>query len=194
MKRAFDIALAILVFVAVIPLFGVVAVAVFVSLGSPVFFFQQRAGLDGKPFVLIKFRSMSSMKSNSESEDDSCRLNGFGRFLRATSLDEMPQLINIMKGDMSFVGPRPLLLEYLPLYSEDQSLRHSVRPGLTGWAQVNGRNSIDWKIKLELDVWYVKNQSLSLDIKILVLTIIAVFSGKGIQSDGYATSKKFDGN
>lgn len=163
-------------------------------LGS-IFFVQERPGKDGKLFNLIKFRSMSDERDETGILlDDSMRLTKFGSFLRSTSLDELPEIINILRGEMSFVGPRPLLVEYLALYSEEQAKRHSVRPGITGWAQINGRNSLSWEEKFDLDIWYVQNLRLSLDIKILFVTIFKVLKREGISADGEATMSKFKGN
>ena len=165
------------------------------KLGSPVFFTQVRPGMHGKPFKMVKFRSMLSERSTGgELLPDAVRLTPFGRFLRSTSLDELPELWNVLKGDMSLVGPRPLLMEYLPLYSPEQARRHEVRPGITGWAQVNGRNAIAWEDKFKLDVWYVDHCSLWLDIKILWLTVKKVLVREGISAAGEATMGKFTGS
>ncbi|MGQ1943638.1 sugar transferase [Ornithobacterium rhinotracheale] len=162
--------------------------------GSP-FFFQRRPGLNEKIFSIVKFKTMNDKKdAQGNLLPDADRLTSVGKFVRKTSLDEIPQLINVLKGDMSFIGPRPLLPEYLPLYNEEQKKRHSVRPGITGWAQVNGRNAISWNEKFKLDVWYVKNLSLTLDTKILLLTIKKVFKSEGINKEGQATTCKFDGS
>lgn len=163
-------------------------------LGSPVFFRQTRPGMQGKPFKMVKFRTMTDARgADGELLPDATRLTSFGRFLRSTSLDELPELWNVLKGDMSLVGPRPLLVEYLPLYSPDQARRHEVRPGITGWAQVNGRNALSWDEKFKLDVWYVDNQSIWLDIKILWLTVKKVLVREGISAAGEATMSKFTG-
>lgn len=165
------------------------------KLGSPVFFRQVRPGRHGKPFEMVKFRTMTNERgTDGQLLPDAIRLTPFGRFLRATSLDELPELWNVLKGDMSLVGPRPLLLEYLPLYSEEQARRHEVRPGITGWAQVNGRNAIGWEDKFKLDVWYVDHHSLWLDIKILWLTVKKVLVRDGISAEGEATMPRFTGN
>ncbi len=171
------------------------AVAViFVSMGRPVFFKQMRPGYRGVPFSLIKFRTMKASGQNGVSgEDDEGRLTGFGRTLRKTSVDELPELWNVLKGDMSLVGPRPLLMEYLPRYSPEQARRHDVKPGITGWAQVNGRNAITWEEKFRLDVWYVDNHTLWLDLKILWMTFAKVFKQEGISADRHATMPKFKG-
>jgi lipopolysaccharide/colanic/teichoic acid biosynthesis glycosyltransferase len=164
------------------------------ELGSPVFFSQVRPGMHGKPFKMMKLRSMTSeCGPDGHLLPDAMRLTPFGRWLRATSLDELPGLWSVLKGDMSLVGPRPLLMEYLPLYSAEQARRHNVRPGITGWAQVNGRNAISWEDKFKLDVWYVDNRSLWLDIKILWLTVKKVWVRDGISADGEATMTRFTG-
>jgi len=164
------------------------------KLGSPVFFTQVRPGLHGEPFEMVKFRTMTDERGpDGELLPDAVRLTPFGRWLRATSLDELPELWNVLKGDMSLVGPRPLLMEYLPLYSPEQARRHAVRPGVTGWAQVNGRNAISWEEKFTLDVWYVDNHSLWLDIKILWLTVKKVLARDGISAAGQATMPRFTG-
>jgi len=164
------------------------------ELGSPVFFCQMRPGLHGRPFRMIKFRTMTDARgSDGRLLPDADRLTAFGRFLRASSLDELPELWNVLKGDMSLVGPRPLLVEYLPLYSRVQARRHDVRPGITGWAQVNGRNALSWDRKLELDVWYVDNRSLWLDFRILWLTLRKVLARDGINAPGEATMPRFTG-
>lgn len=164
------------------------------KLGSPVFFRQTRPGLHGRPFDMIKFRTMTDARGpDGRLLPDADRLTAFGRFLRASSLDELPELLNVLKGDMSLVGPRPLLMEYLPLYSPEQARRHEVRPGVTGWAQVNGRNALSWADKFLLDVWYVDHRSLWLDIKILLLTVRKVLVREGISAAGEATMSKFTG-
>ena len=163
--------------------------------GGPVIFRQVRPGKDGKPFEMVKFKTMTDGRdSNGALLPDAERLTRFGQFLRSTSLDELPGLWSVLRGDMSLVGPRPLLMEYLPLYSEDQARRHEVRPGITGWAQVNGRNAISWDEKFKLDVWYVDNQAFWLDLKILLLTIIRVVRKEGIAHQGQATTEKFRGS
>lgn len=195
MKRLFDIAAAACaLLVLALPLLVVVWM-VRRKLGSPVFFTQVRPGMHGKPFKMVKFRSMTSERgADGELLPDAVRLTPFGRFLRSTSLDELPELWNVLKGDMSLVGPRPLLMEYLPLYSPEQARRHEVRPGITGWAQVNGRNAISWEDKFKLDVWYVDHCSLWLDIKILWLTVKKVLVREGISAAGEATMGKFTGS
>ena len=194
MKRLFDIVVsACALLVLALPLLVVVWM-VRRKLGSPVFFTQVRPGMHGKPFKMVKFRSMTSERGpDGELLPDAVRLTPFGRFLRATSLDELPELWNVLKGDMSLVGPRPLLMEYLPLYSPEQARRHEVRPGITGWAQVNGRNAISWEDKFKLDVWYVDRRSLWLDIKILWLTVKKVLVREGISAAGEATMPPFTG-
>ena len=195
MKRLFDIVVsACALLVLALPLLVVIWM-VRRKLGSPVFFTQVRPGMHGKPFKMVKFRSMLSERStDGELLPDAVRLTPFGRFLRSTSLDELPELWNVLKGDMSLVGPRPLLMEYLPLYSPEQARRHEVRPGITGWAQVNGRNAISWEDKFKLDVWYVDHCSLWLDIKILWLTVKKVLVREGISAAGEATMGKFTGS
>lgn len=194
-KRLFDILLLIITAPITVPVFFALVVLVMVKMGKKVFFLQIRPGLDGVPFVMYKFRTMTDERdSNGNLLPDERRLTGFGRFLRTTSMDELPELINVLKNEMSFVGPRPLLVEYLPLYSSEQARRHSVKPGITGWAQVNGRNAISWDEKFKLDVWYVDNQSFWLDLKILWLTIVRVFKMEGINQEGQATMGKFKGN
>jgi len=173
----------------------IVALLIYASMGSPVVFCQLRPGLHGKPFNIYKFRTMAKLKDvDGNLLPDELRLGRLGRVLRSFSLDELPQLFNVLRGDISIVGPRPLLMEYLPLYSSWQMRRHDVRPGITGWAQVNGRNAISWAEKFELDVWYVENQSFLLDMKIIFLTIQKVFKRDGISQNGQATMSKFTGN
>ncbi|GAB1620116.1 sugar transferase [Agarivorans albus] len=177
------------------PLFLLLCWQVASKLGKPIFFTQLRPGLHGKAFNMIKFRSMRDDKdAQGNLLSDAERLGSFGRALRASSADELPELWNIVKGEMSFVGPRPLLMEYLPLYSPEQAKRHNVKPGITGWAQINGRNALSWQEKFELDVWYVNNRSLMLDIKILILTVKKVFVKEGVSAEGEATMSKFTGN
>jgi lipopolysaccharide/colanic/teichoic acid biosynthesis glycosyltransferase len=194
MKRMFDVVTSLVALLLLLPIMGVVAWRVRLRLGSPVFFVQERPGMNGRPFKMRKFRTMKDERDLAGNLlPDSERLPPFGRWLRATSLDELPELINVLRGDMSLVGPRPLLMEYLPLYSPKQARRHEVRPGITGWAQVNGRNSISWEEKLALDVWYVDHRSFLLDLKILWLTISKVFRAEGISQAGHATTEKFTG-
>ena len=194
-KRLFDIAAASGALVVLAPVYAVTAYKVKKNLGSPVLFRQVRPGLDGKPFEMLKFRSMKdAVDAEGNVLPDSERLTDFGKALRNSSLDELPELWNVLKGDMSLVGPRPLLMEYLPLYNDEQKRRHHVRPGVTGYAQVNGRNAIGWDKKFELDTWYVDNQSLWLDIKILFKTVKKVVIKDGISADGEATMSKFTGS
>ena len=194
LKRLFDITAATTALVALSPVFAITAYKVKKNLGSPVLFRQTRPGLHGKPFEMLKFRSMKDATDSDGSPlPDSERLTPFGQTLRNTSLDELPELWNVIKGDMSLVGPRPLLMEYLPLYNEEQSRRHLLRPGLTGLAQVNGRNAISWDEKFKFDTWYVDNQSLWLDISILIKTVKKVIIKDGISEDGEATMSKFSG-
>lgn len=173
---------------------GITALLIRLKIGSPVMFKQKRPGLRGEPFHVYKFRTMTNERDqDGELLPDEVRLTAFGKLVRKLSLDELPQLWNVFKGDMSFVGPRPLLMEYLPLYNEHQARRHEVRPGITGWAQVNGRNAISWEEKFDYDVWYVDNQSFWLDIKILFMTVLKVFKSEGINQTGQATMTKFTG-
>ncbi|SFM82573.1 sugar transferase [Marinobacter pelagius] len=194
-KRFLDVLASSIALVVLLPVIGVVTLLIRRKLGSPVFFRQTRPGKDGKPFEMVKFRTMldANDKHGNPLPDDQ-RMTPFGSFLRSTSLDELPELWNVLKGDMSLVGPRPLLMEYLPLYSKEQIRRHEVRPGVTGWAQVNGRNAISWEDKFRLDVWYVDNQSLWLDLKILFLTVKKVLVRDGISGDGEVTMSKFTGS
>jgi len=194
-KRLFDIAAASGALVVLAPVYAVTAYKVKKNLGSPVLFRQVRPGLHGKPFEMLKFRSMKdAVDAEGNVLPDSERLTDFGKALRNSSLDELPELWNVLKGDMSLVGPRPLLMEYLPLYNDEQKRRHDVRPGVTGYAQVNGRNAIGWDEKFALDAWYVDNQSLWLDIKILVKTVKKVVIKDGISAEGEATMSKFTGS
>jgi sugar transferase EpsL len=195
MKRVIDLILGIVLFVVLFPVLLIVAFLVLVMLGSPVLFRQTRPGRNARPFELIKFRTMTDEKdAKGELLPDSQRLSAFGRMLRATSLDELPELWNVLKGDMSLVGPRPLLMEYLDLYTSEQSRRHEVRPGITGWAQVSGRNALSWEDKFALDVWYVDNQSLWLDLKILLMTIMKVVKRDGVSQSGHVTMEPFRGS
>lgn len=194
MKRLFDVLFAVMTLLLLaLPLLSLILI-VRNKLGSPVFFRQTRPGLHGKPFEMVKFRTMTDERGpDGLLLPDAVRLTSFGRFLRSTSLDELPELWNVIKGEMSLVGPRPLLMEYLPLYTSEQTRRHEVRPGITGWAQVNGRNGISWEEKFMLDVWYVDNRRLWLDIKILWLTVRKVLVRDGINAPGDATMPKFEG-
>ncbi|WP_318489720.1 sugar transferase [Photobacterium leiognathi] len=194
-KRLFDIIASILALLLLSPVIAITAYFIHKKLGSPVLFRQVRPGLNGKPFEMIKFRTMKDAVDKEGNQlPDSERLTPFGMKLRSTSLDELPELWNVLKGDMSLVGPRPLLMDYLPLYSQEQARRHDVRPGVTGWAQINGRNAISWQDKFKLDVWYVDNQSLWLDIKIIFLTIKKVLVKEGISADMHVTMPEFTGN
>ena len=194
LKRLLDIVIASSALVLLSPVYALVAYKVKKNLGSPVLFRQVRPGLHGKPFEMIKFRSMKdALDTAGNPLPDSERLTPFGKMLRATSLDEMPELWNVIKGDMSIVGPRPLLMEYLPLYNSEQAKRHEVRPGITGYAQVNGRNAISWEKKFELDTWYVNNHSLWLDFKIMLKTVKKVIAKDDISAEGEATMIKFTG-
>ncbi|UQZ85705.1 putative sugar transferase EpsL [Paenibacillus konkukensis] len=195
MKRMLDVVTAAVLLVFLSLLIGVVAVLVRWKLGSPVVFRQQRPGLHGKPFMLYKFRTMNDAKDRDGNLlPDSIRLTPFGQFLRKYSLDELLQLVNVLKGDLSLVGPRPLLMDYLPLYTQEQSRRHDVRPGITGWAQVNGRNGISWEEKFKLDVWYVDHRSFALDLKILALTFLKVVKSEGISHANHVTMERFSGS
>lgn len=194
LKRLLDIVIASSALVLLSPVYAFVAYKVRKNLGSPVLFRQVRPGLKGKPFEMIKFRSMKdAVDAQGNPLPDSERLTPFGQMLRSSSLDEMPELWNVLKGEMSIVGPRPLLMEYLPLYNEQQAKRHNVRPGITGYAQVNGRNAISWEKKFELDTWYVENRSLWLDFKIMLKTVQKVLSKDDISAEGEATISKFTG-
>ncbi|PWA12645.1 sugar transferase [Pueribacillus theae] len=193
-KRSVDIIVSLICIV----LFSIVllftAIIVRAKLGSPVIFKQKRPGLHGRPFWLYKFRTMTDERDeNGNLLPDDMRLTKAGRMIRKLSLDELPQLFNVLKGDLSLVGPRPLLMEYLPLYSEEQARRHDVKPGITGWAQVNGRNALSWEEKFALDVWYVDHQSFWLDLKIILLTIVKVFKSEGINQENHATVERFTG-
>ncbi len=195
MKRSLDIAVSLLLMLFLMPLLAIIWSAVRMSLGDPVLFRQTRPGLDGKPFEMIKFRSMIQARNQDGSDrPDADRLLPFGRFLRSTSLDELPELWNVLRGDMSLVGPRPLLMAYMPLYNDAQKRRHEVRPGITGWAQISGRNMLGWNERFEADVWYVDNRSFWLDLKILWRTILLVIRREGISSASDATMAPFKGN
>ena len=195
MKRFFDFIISLIALVFLLPVIISISVLIRFKLGSPIFFTQERPGLNSKVFKMIKFRTMLDGKdSQGNLLPDQERMTRFGTFLRSTSLDELPGLFNVLKGDMSLVGPRPLLVEYLPLYIAEQSRRHDVKPGITGWAQVNGRNAISWEQKFKFDVWYVDNHSLLLDIKILLLTVKKVFFKEDISASNHATMPEFKGN
>lgn len=195
LKRIFDLITSLLMLITLSPIILLVYLLVLIKLGSPIFFKQERPGLKSKPFNIYKFRTMSleaDFKGKLLSDQE--RLSSFGVMLRSTSIDELPALWNVLKGEMSLVGPRPLLMEYLPLYNERQVRRHDVRPGITGWAQVNGRNAITWQEKFDLDVWYVENQTFWLDLKILLMTVKKVIIKEGISGGGEITMSKFTGN
>lgn len=195
MKRVFDLVITFIGLLPILLIIILVAVLVRLKLGTPLFFKQVRPGLNGKLFKIYKFRTMTNERDeNGTLLSDEARLTEFGKFLRSTSLDELPGLWNVMKGDMSLVGPRPLLVEYLPFYSTQQARRHEVKPGITGWAQVNGRNEISWEEKFDLDVWYVDNQSILLDIKILWLTVKKVIIRDGVSPEGVEIMPRFDNN
>ena len=194
MKRSFDIVMSVGLFLLFAAPLLVLAMLVRLRLGSPVLFSQIRPGLHGRPFKMVKFRTMTDARGpDGDLLPDAQRLTNFGRFLRASSLDELPELWNVLRGEMSLVGPRPLLMEYLPLYSPEQARRHEVRPGITGWAQVNGRNAVDWNERFRMDVWYVDNHSLMLDLRILWRTLRKVLIREGISAQGEATMSKFTG-
>ncbi len=194
-KRLFDLLASSLLLVAVSPIMLLAALAIRATMGSPVLFRHTRPGLHGAPFTLLKFRTMTDATDpNGRPLPDAERLTTVGRWLRRLSIDELPQLVNVLKGDMSLVGPRPLLMEYLPLYSPEQARRHEVRPGITGWAQVNGRNELGWDERFRLDVWYVDHQSFWLDLKILAMTALRVLQRQGINERGAATMTPFSGN
>jgi sugar transferase EpsL len=194
-KRLFDLIAASIGGLVVAPLAAVIGILVRWRLGTPVLFRQERPGLHGCPFELLKFRTMTDARDAAgHLLPDEQRLTGFGRTLRSTSLDELPELWNVLRGDMSLVGPRPLLMEYLPRYSPRQARRHQVRPGITGWAQVNGRNAPDWEERLGMDVWYVENRTFLLDLRILLRTVLAVVRREGINRDGHVTAPKFGGS
>jgi lipopolysaccharide/colanic/teichoic acid biosynthesis glycosyltransferase len=193
-KRLFDLAMVLATLPLWLPLLAVLTLLVRLRLGAPVIFAQDRPGLGGRPFRLFKLRSMTEQRdAEGGLLPDAVRLTPFGRWLRSTSLDELPELWNVLKGDMSLVGPRPLLVEYLPLYSPHQARRHEVRPGITGWAQVNGRNAISWEQKFDYDVWYVDNRSLALDLKILAMTACKIVRREGVSAVGEATMARFEG-
>ncbi|WP_159656089.1 sugar transferase [Vibrio atypicus] len=195
MKRLFDFTTSLIALIVLSPIIALVAYKIKNNLGSPVLFRQTRPGLNGKPFEMIKFRTMKDATDKDGNPlPDSERMTPFGDKLRNSSLDELPELWNVLKGEMSLVGPRPLLMQYLPLYNKEQARRHDVRPGVTGWAQINGRNAISWDEKFKLDVWYVDNRSFWLDIKILFFTVKKVFVKEGISADGHVTIEPFKGN
>ena len=194
-KRCLDLLLSVIALLLLSPLVIIVALAVLAFLGPPVFFRQVRPGLHGRPFTMIKFRTMEeATDEDGRPLSDEQRLGRFGTFLRASSLDELPELLNVIRGDMSLVGPRPLLMEYLPLYTPEQYRRHTVRPGITGWAQINGRNAISWEEKFELDLWYVDHRSIWLDLRILCLTVMRVFRAENVSHPEHATTERFRGS
>lgn len=194
-KRALDLLGSILALLLLSPLMLVIAAAVRITMGSPVLYRQRRPGLHGNPFIMLKFRTMrNQIDSAGDALPDGERITALGRLLRMTSLDELPELINVLTGQMSLVGPRPLLMEYLPLYSARQARRHDLPPGITGWAQINGRNAIDWEQKFAYDVWYVEQASLKLDSKILLLSLLKVLRAEGISQTGHATMERFRGS
>jgi lipopolysaccharide/colanic/teichoic acid biosynthesis glycosyltransferase len=193
MRRVVDFTVAAIGILVLSPLFVAIGFAVRLTMGAPVLFRQSRPGRRGKAFVLLKFRTMKEVLTGAEAPSDGDRLTSLGSLLRRTSLDELPELINVLKGEMSLIGPRPLLPEYLPLYNSEQARRHEIRPGITGWAQVNGRNGIGWEEKFKLDVWYVDNRSLLLDLRIVWMTVVGVIGGKGIAHPGQATMERFRG-
>jgi len=195
LKRVIDVTGASAALVLLSPLLAVVALLVRLRMGPPVLFRQERPGRDGKPFAMTKFRTMTNRRGpDGALLPDADRLTRLGRFLRRTSIDELPELLNVVRGEMSLVGPRPLLMEYLPIYSAEQARRHEVRPGITGWTQVNGRNALTWDEKFALDVWYVDHRSTRLDIEILGRTVSQVFSGHGVSAPGHATMEPFRGS
>jgi lipopolysaccharide/colanic/teichoic acid biosynthesis glycosyltransferase len=195
LKRFLDLIVSLVAFSLLLPLFIIVTVLLYIANQGKPFFVQPRPGMKGKIFRLVKFKTMNDRKDAAGNLlSDAERLTAIGKFIRKTSLDEIPQLINVIKGEMSLIGPRPLLVEYLPLYNDTQKRRHEVRPGITGWAQVNGRNAIGWKEKFELDVWYVDNMSLLLDCKIIIFTLMKVVKSEGVSQQGHVTMTKFQGN
>jgi lipopolysaccharide/colanic/teichoic acid biosynthesis glycosyltransferase len=194
-KKASDFIFALLSLILLAPIIAIVALLIYLEMGSPIFFHQPRPGKNGRIFYFYKFRTMSNaVDTNGQLLSDAQRLTALGKFLRQSSLDELPQLLNVLKGDMSFVGPRPLLVEYLSRYTIEQSRRHLVQPGITGWAQVNGRNSLSWEEKFGLDVWYVEHWNLLLDLRILILTVVKVVKRDGIAHANHVTMEKFQGS
>lgn len=194
-KRLFDLVVSLLLLILLSPILLLIALLIWITQGSPVIFRQQRPGYLGKPFICYKFRTMSDRRDqNGHLLPDEQRLTRLGKFLRSTSLDELPELFNVLRGEMSLVGPRPLLMQYLERYTPEQARRHEMLPGITGWAQVNGRNALSWEEKFRLDVWYVDHWSFWLDLKILALTVIKVLRREGISSEGYATAPEFMGS
>jgi lipopolysaccharide/colanic/teichoic acid biosynthesis glycosyltransferase len=194
-KNVFDIGIAIVALIILLPICALICVAIFFTMGRPIIFLQDRGGKNGTVFKLYKFRTMSNeTDEQGKLLTDNKRLTKLGKFLRSASLDELPGILNVLRGELSLVGPRPFIAEYLPLYSDEQKKRHNVKPGITGWAQINGRNNLSWEEKFKLDVWYVDNQSILLDLKILLLTIKKVLTRDGVSSAGHVTSEKFKGN
>lgn len=194
LKRCFDFIVALIALTILLPILIIISILVRIKLGSPIFFLQERVGKNNKVFKIIKFRTMKNVKDKEGNLlPDEDRITSFGMMMRSLSIDELPELINILKGDMSIVGPRPLLVEYLSLYNEEQIKRHNVLPGLTGWAQINGRNNLSWNEKFELDLWYVKNWSFKLDFKIIFLTVYKVFKRADINKEGQVTTEYFNG-
>lgn len=192
-KRLFDTLLSTVGLLVLSPIFILIIIVIFIFMGRPIFFIQVRPGYLGKPFKLLKFRTMIEVKEqNNNTIDESNRIKPLGRFLRRTSLDELPELINVIKGEMSLVGPRPLLMDYLPYYTPKQFKRHDVLPGITGYAQVRGRNALSWEEKFDLDLWYIENRNIFLDIKILIETISVVVSGKGVSAKNHVSMPRFD--
>ncbi|WP_036719590.1 sugar transferase [Paenibacillus harenae] len=194
-KRLFDLIISCMMLIILSPVIAITALLVRLKLGTPIVFKQKRPGLHGRPFFVYKFRTMTDERDeNGQLLPDHFRLTSFGSFLRRFSLDELLQLLNVVRGELSLVGPRPLLMEYLPLYTEEQSKRHEVRPGITGWAQIHGRNVTSWEERFKRDVWYVENQNMLLDLKILLLTVMKVIRSEGVSSEGYVTMPVFQGN
>ena len=195
MKRCFDLSFSLIGILCTVPLLITLSILIKKYMGSPIIFKQFRPGINGTPFNFYKFRTMKNKRhENGKPLSDEDRLTALGKFLRKMSLDELPSLWNVLKGDMSLVGPRPLLMEYLPLYSKKQMIRHKIKPGITGWAQINGRNTISWEQKFKLDIWYVQNQSFWIDIKIIFITIFKVLKQEGINQNNNNTMEKFKGN
>jgi lipopolysaccharide/colanic/teichoic acid biosynthesis glycosyltransferase len=193
-KRPFDFLISLLFLALLSPVLIIISICILMNNGRPIFFYQNRPGRNNKIFKLIKFRTMTIQDTNSSSDDEMSRVFSFGRFIRTTSLDELPELVNVLKGEMSLVGPRPLLVEYLDLYNDEQASRHNIKPGITGWAQINGRNNISWEEKFNLDIWYLKNHSFLLDLKILFITIYRVVQRKDINKKDHVSMAKFKGN
>lgn len=194
LKRSFDFICALIALILLFPILIIIAILIRIKLGSPIFFLQERVGKDNKVFKIIKFRTMRDIRDkNGNLLADEERMTSFGKTMRSLSIDELPELINILRGDMSIVGPRPLLVQYLSLYNDEQIKRHNTLPGLTGWAQINGRNNLSWNEKFDLDLWYVKNRSFKLDLKIIFLTIYKVIKREDINKEGQATTEYFNG-